>query len=111
MSTTTTPARVEGTNVVVLQAPTLQWALKRTLLGIVILFVTIAAAATLLYASIDPEEEAHPAFSAPGPKRSGLFLHTSSGAHRSRPPRLDGKAGPRQAKRRSLEPHFSLNLR
>jgi hypothetical protein len=65
MSTTTAPARVEGTNVVVLQAPTLQWALKRTLLGIVILFVTIAAAATLLYASIDAEEEAHPAFSAP----------------------------------------------
>jgi hypothetical protein len=65
MSTTTAPARVEGTNVVVLQAPTLQWALKRTLLGIVILFVTIAAAATLLYASIDPEEEAHPASSTP----------------------------------------------
>jgi hypothetical protein len=63
MSTTTTPASVEGTNVVMLQAPTLQWALKRTLLGIVILFVTIAAAATLLYASIDPEEEAHPAVS------------------------------------------------
>ena len=65
MSTTTTPASVEGANVVALQTPTLQWALKRTLLGIVILFVTIAAAATLLYASIDPEEEAHPAFSAP----------------------------------------------
>jgi hypothetical protein len=65
MSTTTTPARVEATNVVVLQAPTLQWALKRTLLGIIILFVTIAAAATILYASIDPDEEAHPAFSAP----------------------------------------------
>jgi hypothetical protein len=57
MSTTTTPERVEGTNVVVLQAPTLHWALKRTLLGIVILFVTIAAAASLLYASIDPTEE------------------------------------------------------
>jgi hypothetical protein len=64
MSTTTTPASVEGTNVVALQTPTLQWALKRTLLGIVILFVTIAAAATLLYASID-EENAQPAFSAP----------------------------------------------
>jgi hypothetical protein len=57
MSTTTTPERVEGTNVVVLQTPTLQWALKRALLGIVILFVTIAAAASLLYASIDPVEE------------------------------------------------------
>jgi hypothetical protein len=65
MSTTTTPASVEGTNVVVLQAPTLQWALKRTLLGIVILFVTIAAAATLLYASIDPDEGDNPAFSSP----------------------------------------------
>jgi hypothetical protein len=65
MSTTTTPASVEATNAVVLQAPTLQWALKRTLLGIVILFVTIAAAATILYASIDPAEEANPAFSAP----------------------------------------------
>jgi hypothetical protein len=66
MSTTTTPGRVEGTNVVVLQAPTLQWALKRTLLGIIILFVTIAAAATLLYASIDPEEEqGRPAITAP----------------------------------------------
>ena len=65
MSTTTTPARVEGTNVVVLQTPTLQWALKRTLLGIVILFVTIAAAATLLYASIDPAEEASPALTSP----------------------------------------------
>ncbi len=64
MSTTTTPASVEGANVVALQTPTLQWALKRTLLGIVILFVTIAAAATLLYASID-EETAQPAFSAP----------------------------------------------
>ena len=40
MSTTTTPERVEGTNVVVLQTPTLQWALKRALLGIVILFVS-----------------------------------------------------------------------
>lgn len=64
MSTTTTPASVEGTNVVALQTPTLQWALKRTLLGIVILFVTIATAATLLYASID-EENTQPAFSAP----------------------------------------------
>jgi hypothetical protein len=65
MSTTTTPERVEGTSVVVLQAPTLQWALKRTLLGILILTVTIAAAASLLYASIDLEEESRPALSAP----------------------------------------------
>ena len=66
MSTTTTPERVEGTNVVVLRTPTLQWALKRTLLGIIILFVTIASAATLLYASIDPDEEkGRPAYSTP----------------------------------------------
>jgi hypothetical protein len=65
MSTTTAPARVEGTNVVSLQVPTLQWALKRTLLGLIILFVTIATAATLLYASIDPEQEGQPAISAP----------------------------------------------
>jgi hypothetical protein len=66
MSTTTAPARVEGTNVVALRTPTLQWAVKRTLLGLIILFVTIAVAATLLYASIDPEEEAvRPAISAP----------------------------------------------
>jgi hypothetical protein len=66
MSTTAAPARVEGTNIVVARpTPTLQWALKRTLLGIVILFVTIAAAATLLYASIDPDEEGNPAFSSP----------------------------------------------
>ncbi|MFA5899472.1 MAG: hypothetical protein WC829_10210 [Hyphomicrobium sp.] len=66
MSTTTAPARVEGTNVVDLRVPTLQWALKRTLLGIVILFVTIATAATLLYASIEPDELGPPAYSAPG---------------------------------------------
>ena len=66
MPTTTTPERVEGTNVVMLQAPTLQWALKRTLLGLVILFVTIATAATLLYASIEPEQEiGAPLYSAP----------------------------------------------
>ena len=65
MSTTTAPARVEGTNVVVMRTPTLQWALKRALLGVVILFVTIAAAATLLYASIEPEEEDRPSLTAP----------------------------------------------
>jgi len=65
MSTTTAPASVEGSNVVVLQASVLQWALKRTLLGIVILFVTVTAAATLLYASIDPVEEAAAAHDAP----------------------------------------------
>jgi hypothetical protein len=57
MSTTTAPVRVEGTDVV-LRRPTLQWALKRAILGFVILFVTVAAAATLLHASIDPDDEA-----------------------------------------------------
>jgi hypothetical protein len=66
MPTTTTPDSVEGANIAVLQAPTLQWALKRTLIGIVILFVTIATAATLLYASIDPDQELdQPALSVP----------------------------------------------
>jgi hypothetical protein len=55
MSISTTPPRVEGSDVVVLQTPTLQWALKRALLGVVILFVTVALAATLLYASIEPD--------------------------------------------------------
>jgi len=59
MLTTATPARVE-THVVVRTAPTLGWALRRTLLGIVILVVFIAAAASLLYASIDPDEEGMP---------------------------------------------------
>lgn len=73
MSTTTTPARVEGTNVVDLRAPTLQWALKRMLLGIVILFVTIATAATLLYASIEPDEElGQPAYTTPGQDPASL---------------------------------------
>ena len=81
MSTTTTPARVEGTNVVVLQAPTLQWALKRTLLGIVILFVTIAAAASLLYASIDPEEESAPGVLRPGAAATLPYSSTPRPAH------------------------------
>jgi len=63
-TTTTTPASVEGTTVV-LRPPTLQWALKRTLLGLVILFVTVATAATLLHASIDPDEENQPSVSVP----------------------------------------------
>lgn len=66
MPTTTTPDSVEAANVAVLRTPTLQWALKRTLIGIVILFVTIATAATLLYASIEPDQEQDlPALSAP----------------------------------------------
>lgn len=56
MSITTTPSRVEGGDVVTVRAPTLGWALRRTLLGLLILFVFVAAAASLLYASIEPEE-------------------------------------------------------
>lgn len=66
MTTATTPSRVEGENVVTLNVPTLGWALRRTLLAILILTVSIGSAACLLYASIDPEEEA-PAFTSPAP--------------------------------------------
>jgi hypothetical protein len=61
MSTTTAPSRVDGENLVVVRVPTLAWALRRTVLGILILFVSIAFAACLLYASIDPDEETSPA--------------------------------------------------
>ena len=61
MITTTTPARVEGGDVVALRVPTLGWALRRTLLALVILVVSVGGAACLLYASIDPEDEAPPA--------------------------------------------------
>jgi len=58
MTMTTAPSRVEADDVVALRAPTLGWALRRTLLGIFILAVSVAGAACLLYASIDPEDEA-----------------------------------------------------
>lgn len=74
MSTTTTPSRVEGVDVVALKAPTLGWALKRTLLAILILAVSIAGAACLLYASIDPDEEAVPTVESPG--RADFSLST-----------------------------------
>lgn len=77
MSTTTAPQSVEATNVAMLQGPTLQWALKRTLLGLIILFVTIASAATLLYASIEEEQPTGPA---------GAIEDTAS----SKPPALRG---------------------
>ena len=65
---TATPQRVEGSDVVVMQAPTLYWALKRTLLGIVILIVTVAAAASLLYASIEPDEAISASSITPSPE-------------------------------------------
>jgi len=58
MSTT---VRVEGTDVAALRAPTLGWALRRTLLALVILVVAIGGFACLLYASIDPDEDSLPA--------------------------------------------------
>ncbi len=61
MSTTTSTARVEGTDVAALRAPTLGWALRRTLLALIILVVSIGGAACLLYASIDPDDESPPA--------------------------------------------------
>src|SRR3972149_5319472 len=61
MTTTTTPSRWEGQGVVAVKAPALAWAIRRTLLAIVILLVSIAGAAFLLYASIDPGEEGWPA--------------------------------------------------
>ena len=63
-----------------LKAPTLGWALRRTLLGIVILFVTIAAAACLLYASIDPDEESAGRVLRHRASSALPFLHTPSGA-------------------------------
>jgi hypothetical protein len=62
MTITTAPSRVEANDVVAVRVPTLGWALRRTLLAIFILTVSVAGAACLLYASIDPEEdEAQPA--------------------------------------------------
>jgi hypothetical protein len=87
MSTTTTPARVEGEDVVALRAPTLGWALKRTLLAILILAVTIAGAACLLYASIEPDEEAVPTVQSPG-QANVSFLAGRSPVRLAAPRRL-----------------------
>ena len=71
MSTTTTPLRVEGDAVAPLNTPTLGWALRRALLALLILSVTIAGSAWLLYASIDPDEEAGAAIIAPAQAAQG----------------------------------------
>jgi hypothetical protein len=76
MSTTTSTARVEGADVAVLRAPTLGWALRRTLLALVILVVAIGGAACLLYASIDPDEE-----TAPAPKSAPHAVPSNSIGH------------------------------
>ena len=66
MSMTTTPLRVDGEVVAPLKVPTLGWALRRALLAILILTVSVTGAAWLLYASIDPDEENAPAAVSPG---------------------------------------------
>jgi hypothetical protein len=67
MSMTTTPSRVEGESVAVVQMPTLGWALRRTALAIVILAVFVTAAACLFYAAIDADEALSPPASAAAP--------------------------------------------
>lgn len=61
MSTTTSTVRVEGADVAALRVPTLRWALRRTLLALVILVLFVGGTACLLYASIDPDEDSVPA--------------------------------------------------
>ncbi len=51
--TTTTPRADEATALPT-QTVTMGWALKRAVIGILILFVVVWGAAWLLYASIDP---------------------------------------------------------
>ena len=76
MSTTTSTVRMEGGNVAALRGPTLAWALRRTLLAVVILVVAISGFACLLYASIDPDEE-----SAPAAKSAPHAVPSNSTAH------------------------------
>jgi hypothetical protein len=76
MSTTTSTVRVEGGDVAALRGPTLAWALRRTLLAVVILVVAISGFACLLYASIDPDEE-----SAPAAKSAPHAVLSNSTAH------------------------------
>lgn len=62
--TTTTPDAGDAT-VLPVRTLTMAWALKRTAMGIVILFVVVFSAAWLLHASIDPRLEAGSATAAP----------------------------------------------
>jgi hypothetical protein len=80
MSTTTTPLRVEGDAVAPLKVPTLGWALRRALLGVFILSVSVTGAAWLLYASIDPDEENMPAEVSPSPLDPALSKGQLAGA-------------------------------
>lgn len=80
---TTTPSRVEGQDVVALSVPTLAWAVRRTLLAILILVVFVAGAACLFYASIDPDEVAPPAARSPAPVAPAM-----STGYRQPPPAL-----------------------
>jgi len=67
MSMTATPSRVEGESVAVVQMPTLGWALRRMLLAIFILAVSITGAACLFYAAIDADEALRPAVRSAAP--------------------------------------------
>ena len=105
MATTTAPQSGEATNVAMLQVPTLQWALKRTLLGLIILFVTIASAATLLYASIEEEVPGGPAGAVEDPVSSKTLRCKGL-----RPPSATSDPSGRDARRATRrEPNFSRN--
>ena len=53
LMTTTTP-RADDATALPIRTLTMGWALKRAVIGIIILFVVIWGAAWLLYSSIDP---------------------------------------------------------
>lgn len=67
--TTSTPTPTAATAPVA--APTLMWAIKRAVLGLVIMTVVVAGAACLLYFTIDSDAEAR-AEGDPSAKR-GIF--------------------------------------
>ena len=73
--TTTTP-HAEGAARAPARAITLGWALKRTLLGFLILFIVVGGAAWLLDASIDPalEGEIGSLSARPAVTKAGLRL-------------------------------------
>jgi hypothetical protein len=72
--TTTSPTSAEAT-----AAPTLGWVLKRSLLGIAILFVFVTGTVALLHASIDEKLEASVDLEEPAP--SLLKLPRTAASH------------------------------
>lgn len=52
------PGSATSTLVATRATPTLGWAIRRAILGLVIMTVAVAAGACLLYFTIDPEAEA-----------------------------------------------------